>query len=255
MANRKRPFAFLQIRTGSTRLPGKMLREFSGGKSIPVIMLHQLKKIIPAEHIVIATTVSPMDDPLAEMAIQQGVQCFRGDENDVLQRFIDAADFVKADFILRICADNPFLQNRYIEDLIVAFENSDYEYISYEFPDGTPIMRSHIGMFAEIMSMDFLRRISGFTREPFYHEHVTNYLYDHRDRFNAHFLPVPAPLCFRRDVRLTVDTEEDFKNLSELYTALCQTDGSLEAENLITEIDRRPRLLEYMQQEIRRNAK
>lgn len=252
---RSRPFAFLQIRTGSTRLPGKMLRDFYGGDSIPVIMIRELKKIIPPDRIVVATTVSPLDQPLAEMAIQQGVQCFRGDENDVLQRFIDAAGFFNADSVLRICADNPFLQNRYILELIAAFEKSDYDYISYEFPDGTPIMRSHIGMFAEIMNADFLRRISGFTREPFYHEHVTNYLYEHRDRFNAHFLPVPEPLCFRRDVRLTIDTEGDFKNLSELYAALCHAEGGLEPENLIAEIDQRPRLLEHMRNEIGRNAK
>lgn len=249
------PYAFLQMRTGSTRLPGKMLRDFYQGDSIPVLMLRELKKILPANRMVVATTVSSKDDALAEMATQMGVLCFRGDENDVLQRFIDAADSLGAESLLRICADNPFLQNRYILELIRTFESRDFEYISYEFPDGTPIMRSHIGMFAEIMTADFLRKISGFTREAFYHEHVTNYLYEHRDRFNAHFLPVPEPMCYRRDIRLTIDTEGDFKNLSELYTALCQIEGGLDPENLIAEIDRRPLLLEHMRNEIGLNAK
>lgn len=253
--NSSTPFAILQIRTGSTRLPGKMLMPFFEGRNIPELIISKVKSVLPASNIIIATTTSPKDDAIEAIAVNQGVKCFRGDENDVLRRFLDAIDLFGAENVIRICADNPFLRAEYLAQLIQTFEKTDFDYISFEFPDGTPIMRSHIGLFAEIMKADFLRKIAQKTTEPLYREHVTNYVYEHRNEFKTLFLPVPAPFTTRKDIRLTIDTAGDFESIQQLYAELHHQDGNFSSIELLDAIDRNPQLLSSMKEQIELNSK
>lgn len=250
-----RPTAILQIRTGSTRLPGKMLMPFYGEDSIPSLLIKLLANIFDKDHLIVATTLSPADDAIEQLAEKLEVSCFRGSEDDVLGRFLGAIGQFEADPVIRICADNPFLRLEYILELMHAFEGEEYEYISYMFPDGTPVMKSHIGLFAEIMSAAFLKKIDSFTKEALYREHVTNYVYDHREAFNALFLPVPELLAERRDIRLTIDTAADFQLSSGLYSELCSNRRGFTVAELVEAIDAHPAILEQMKTEITRNSK
>ena len=102
-------YAFVvQARLGSTRLPGKILKPFYGNQSILDLMVHKLSAIsnIP---VIIATTNSVINEPIEKKALALGVKCFRGEENDVLKRFIDVAEYFDIQGIFRICSDNPFL--------------------------------------------------------------------------------------------------------------------------------------------------
>jgi len=250
-----KPTAILQIRTNSSRLPGKMVRPFHDGKTIPDLIIHQLIALLGRDYIVVATTTSKDDEVVCEMADRHGVKCFRGSEADVLARFIGAIDAFGLTTVIRVCADNPFLRPEYIQVLIDAFDPEKCDYATFQFPDGTPIMQSHIGLFAEIMTASFLQRIDALTSDPFYHEHVTNYVYTHRDAFRTLFLPVPAPVDARRDIRLTIDTPADFEHLSGLYKKLTAEGPDFSVDELIGRVDASPGLLEAMQQEIVRNSK
>jgi spore coat polysaccharide biosynthesis protein SpsF len=240
---KNKPLLILQARTGSTRLPNKMIRDFDEGKTIPEIIISNLKKQYEPSQIVIATSVKKGDDELEETAHNSKVKCFRGSENDVLKRFIDCAESNHATLIVRICADNPFLQEEYIEPL------------SYQWEDGTPVMLSHIGVFAEVMTLDFLKRIESLTDEPIYREHVTNFIYTNRNLFQCEFLQLPDFLNGRENIRLTVDTESDFILTQELYQKVISQSESYKLEDLLELIDENPVILSKMEAQIKENAK
>jgi spore coat polysaccharide biosynthesis protein SpsF len=160
-----KPTAILQIRTNSTRLPGKMRLPFYQQQTIPDLIITRLKPVLGADNLVIATTTSPDDDAVPEMAVRHGIRCFRGSEKDVLGRFLGAVDAFRLKTVIRVCSDNPFLRAEYIQTLIDAFSEETCDYATFEFPDGTPIMQSHIGLFAEIMTDEpFSRLMKHFER-------------------------------------------------------------------------------------------
>lgn len=250
-----KPTAIIQIRTNSKRLPGKMIRPFYREQTIPDLIIERIEPLFGADHIVVATTTSSLDDPIREMAGRHGVKCFSGSEMDVLGRFLGAIDLFELKKVIRICADNPFLRAEYLSLLMDSFDSDELDYATFAFPDGTPIALSHIGLFAEMMTAEFLRKINQITQDPFFHEHVTNYVYTHRDEFRTRFIPVPEPVNLRRDIRLTIDTATDFENLAILYKHLRERIPGYSVQELVHEIDTTPGLIESMQREIARNTK
>jgi spore coat polysaccharide biosynthesis protein SpsF len=116
-------------------------------------------------------------------------------------------------------------------------------------------MRSHIGLFAEIMTADFLRKIAEKTTAPLYREHVTNYVYEHRNEFKTLFLPVPPPFSQRKDIRLTIDTPGDFDSIQKLYAELHHQNAHFSAIQLLEAIDQNPLLIKSMKEQIELNSK
>ena len=250
-----KPLIVLQARTGSTRLPQKMIKPFFEDKTIPEIIITSLKEYFNSEQIVLATSNSEGDDELAKLAEGLGVQCFRGSENDVLNRFILCAKHYNAEKIVRICADNPFLLPEFIPPLLDDIEKKKLDYCSFEWEDGTPVMLSHIGVFAEAMTIQFLESIADYTDEPIYREHVTNYLYTNREKFKYAFLKIPSILTGRKNIRLTVDTQSDFETTQILYKKAILSAKGFKLQQLIELIDRNPELVVNMENQIKENAK
>lgn len=244
----------LQARMGSTRLPGKMAMPFWNGASIPQIIIRSLKQAFPEMPIILATSDRSLDDPLQSLTENEGIHCFRGSESNVLKRFVDAAHAHQLDSIVRVCADNPFLSMRSMKTLL---ENADenHDYVSFAFPDGTPVMKSHIGMFAEWVRVSLLESILRQTHKSYYCEHVTTWVYDHPVQSKVKFLPLPEPLRSANRIRLTVDTASDFEYLSELYADLMDAGWTGEESGLMEMIAGNPGLMNRMEQEIDRNAK
>ena len=119
----------IQARLTSTRLPKKVLLPFYGSMTILDILIDKLQSVCP--NIVIATSSKSENDELVKFALDKNVCCYRGSEDDVLQRFIDSAKYSNITHIIRICSDNPFLDVDSLKTLISNEEdNSDSEYIS-----------------------------------------------------------------------------------------------------------------------------
>ncbi|MDE6460665.1 MAG: NTP transferase domain-containing protein, partial [Paramuribaculum sp.] len=135
----------IQARSGSTRMPSKILLPFEGDTRIIDIIIEKIKKSCPDKTIVVATTDNPADNILEDIAKEHGVECFRGSENDVLARFIGAADKFGLDRIIRVCSDNPFLQTDTFGELFEAQTRSGADYVAFAFPDGRPTIKSHLG--------------------------------------------------------------------------------------------------------------
>lgn len=242
----------IQARTGSTRLHNKILLPFYKGKRIIDILIENIRNTYPDKVTVLATTSHPQDDVLARVASEAGIHCFRGDEDDVLNRFISAADTYEIDKLVRVCSDNPFLRVDTFADLFDASNKADY--VAYGFADGRPTIKSHLGFFSELTSTDALKRIAASTSEKLYHEHVTNYMYTHPGEFTVHLLPLPKYLEARNDLRFTLDTPEDFRLLQELYATFKEeTDGTL--ESLIKLVDSSTSYQLQMKKNIAENEK
>lgn len=245
----------IQARTGSTRLPGKILHNFHKDNTILDILIESLKSKFDEKNIILATSLNESDAQLNNVAIKHNINFFRGNENDVLTRFIDAAQEFNAEQIVRICADNPFLLPEYISPLIEQLNHKEHlEYVSYQWQDQTPVMLSHIGLFAECFKLEFLKKISRLTNASLYREHVTNFLYPNKDKFNALFLPIPPVLNQHQNVRLTIDTKIDFETAQEVYSDWI-TYESKDLNTLLKVIQNKPLLLDKMQKEIDKNAK
>lgn len=245
----------IQARSGSTRLPAKILLPFDEHRRIIDIILENISRNCPGKKIVLATTDKPADDRIADIASHAGVLCYRGSENDVLSRFIGVAETFGIDRLIRVCSDNPFLRADSFAQLFSAHDaDPDADYVAFAFPDGRPTIKSHLGLYAELTTADALRRAASDTREQLYIEHVTLYLYTHPDKFRCRFLPLPAAVSNRTDIRLTLDTQSDFDILRRLYHEFDNApDQSVDA--LMAMIDANPDYGRIMKQNIQQNEK
>ena len=187
----------LQARSGSTRLPNKTTRRLS---EIPMIShcIRRLKKVAP---VVVATSVLTRDDPIAEIASIENVNCFRGSEEDVLDRYYHAAKKYHLKHIVRATADNPFVdpeEARRIANYILKHN------VHYVTGIGLPI-----GAGVEAFSFEALERswIEGHAEN--HREHVNEYILENPDSFDIIRLR-----CLKKnscpDLSLTIDTLEDF---------------------------------------------
>lgn len=244
----------IQARTGSTRLHNKILLPFYKEQCIIEIIIENLKTAYPAGCIVLATTKNSQDDVLADVANRMGINCFRGDEENVLDRFIGAAEAFGIDRIIRVCSDNPFLQVSSYQLFFDEDADDPADYLAYGFADGRPTIQSHLGLFSELTTTEALRQVAATTQERLYTEHVTVYLYTHPEEFVVRLLPLPEELEGRLDLRFTLDTMEDFTLLQALYaTFVEQTDQSVRA--LLTLVESKPEYRKRMLDNIAQNEK
>jgi spore coat polysaccharide biosynthesis protein SpsF len=240
----------LQARMGSKRFPGKMGKLFYKNKLLIEILIERLISFIEPSRIILATSINQADDLFVTISQKYAIKIFRGDENNVLKRFIDAATFFKTDKILRICADNPFLQTFYLNKIYEEFLIFNGDYISFFINDKKPSILTHSGFFAEGMKRSSLEKIIIETNESIYYEHVSNYFYSFPDKFEIKWIPVFDE--FFEKVRLTIDTEADFKLAQSLYE---MSYPLIDIESLKRLLIRNPLYLELMKKSIKINEK
>lgn len=243
----------VQARVGSTRLPNKILLPFYNGKCILELLIEKLKQVENTD-IVIATSVDPRNEAIEEVTREMGVTCFHGSENDVLQRFIDAAEHVSATKLIRICSDNPFLELDSIKKLVLTAQDSDKDYISFNI-NGKPSIKTHYGFWTEYVTLDALKEVKSLTNEPLYHEHVTNYIYAHPETFNIGWIEGPKILDTHPYIRLTTDTKEDFATVQKIYSVLCASNPYPTIQEIVTYLDAHKEFYSFMEQQIEQNSK
>jgi len=168
--------AIIQARMTSTRLPGKSLAEIC---SRPMLwhVVNRVRKASRVDKVVVATSDQPSDDPIADFCERESIPCFRGNEQDVLDRFYQAAKAHHADVAVRITADCPLIDAAVIDQVIARFDRGDCDYASnvirYTFPDG---------LDTEVFSFAALEQAWHDALKPAEREHVTPYLRTERFR-------------------------------------------------------------------------
>lgn len=246
----------IQARTGSKRLPEKMIKPFYHNKSILELLLGRiLEHLEPKIPVIVATTNQPNDDLIEKISLASGVNVFRGDENNVLKRFIDAADKFKLNRVIRICADNPFLDIEALNQLITEFRNKDVDYFSYSTRDGVPSIKTHFGFWTEGVKLSALRKTASLTGEKIFLEHVTNYLYQENSGFDICLQKIDSAFD-NKSIRLTIDTQVDFEMAQNIYAFLMDKyEGIPVSKTILEEVCKNEGWLNKMKQEIINNTK
>lgn len=248
----------IQARTGATRLPGKMVRTFYEEKGVMELLLQRLKEHFSTQKevvMLVATTVNPSDDLIVMIAEKWSFPVFRGSEEDVLQRFIDAASSAGVEKLIRVCADNPFLDMDALDELIRRIMVQPHDYIAFSTSQGTPSIKTHWGFWSEAVCLDALKRVAQETSEKLYREHVTNYIYTHPDDFDIDLIPIPGVVEENKNIRLTLDTREDFEMQRTVYARCMERYGKIDIPSVLETLEAFPGFYEQMKQQILLNTK
>lgn len=198
----------------SSRLPGKVLME-TAGKPMLEHMIARLRRVPQLDDIIVATTVNETDDPVAELANQLGVGCFRGSEHDVLDRVLQAAQTHNVDIIVETTGDCPLIDPAIVSQTIAFYAANEADYVSNALaPRSYPV-----GMDTQVFATDILADVAGRTSEPDDREHVSLFIYSNPDLYRVAALHAP-PHHHGPDIRLTLDTPDDLILIREVFEAL-----------------------------------
>jgi spore coat polysaccharide biosynthesis protein SpsF len=205
----------VQARTGSSRLPGKVLAEV-GGVPMLALLLARLRPL--PWPLVVATTRAADDDAVADLAAAQGAEVVRGPEDDVLARYALALDRVPtAAAVVRVTGDCPFADPAVVRDAVDLWERTGADYVSNTlvrtFPDGLDV---------EVVGAGALRDAADQAADPPEREHVTPFVYRRPARFALRALRHDVPLGH---LRWTVDTDEDLARVRAVVAGLPTPDA------------------------------
>lgn len=230
--------AIIQARVGSSRLHRKVLMKL-GDKNILEHVIARLKKVGGLSCIAVATTQELGDDPVAEVAQRSSVECFRGSEYDVLSRMIGAAQAFEADVVVRVCADNPFVDPLFVEELMQFSIKQKLDYAGYRLSNGTPAILTGIGLFAEVVTLPALIKTHAAAYDDAHYEHVTYFIYTHPDEFRIGYKAVNVRIE-NAHLWLTVDTKRDLELTRRIYNSLVQMNKPVTTKEIIKYVAQHP---------------
>lgn len=225
----------VQARLSSTRLPGKVLMDVAGQPMIHR-QLERLRAGVGSLPVVVATSSDPSDDPLAEYCARIGVPCFRGPLNDVLWRFVLAAQAHGLTHVVRVGGDDPLIDPDCCTALVRLHEESGGDFLYASNRDGWPY-----GCAAELVAVAALERIHAATAEPPYLEHTIPYFFHHPEEFSIRRVESPAAVR-RPELAFTVDYPEDLELVRAVFRELAAEGDYFPLRSVIRLMDERPEL-------------
>ena len=200
--------AIIQARMGSTRLPGKVLKNI-GARTMLARVVRRIRRASHIDEVVVATTTEPADAHIVAECETLRVSSYRGSEEDVLDRYYETARAYEADVVVRITSDCPFIDPGLADQIIEAFHKYGADYTSIS------LMRSYPrGLGAEVTTREALERAWEEAEEAYQRVHVTPYLYEHPERFDLHSVTHDEDLSYHR---WTVDTADDLTFARAVY--------------------------------------
>lgn len=203
--------AIVQARLGSTRLPGKIFKELSG-KPMLWHVVNRLSHSKLIDEIIVATTILPEDDRVQEFCEMNNILFYRGSPEDVLSRYYETAKKFEIDIIIRITSDCPVIDPFVVDTLAEFFLEEKVDYVSNNIIRTFPR-----GLDSEIFSFYSLAKAYNEASQQYEREHVTSYIYNHPDLFTFKNFSNKTDYSFHR---WTVDTQEDFLLIENIYNAL-----------------------------------
>ena len=232
-----RIIAIIQARMASTRLPNKVLADL-GGQSVLARVVRRASRAQFIDRIVVATTNRPEDDAIVRACAPLGVACYRGKDEDVLDRYHRAAELHGADVVVRVTSDNPLLDPEVADRVIGIFLARCPDYASNSVVHTYPL-----GLDVEVMMASSLAQAWREAREDYQRAHVTPYFYQNPEWFRI------VPVRYHEDLsawRWTVDYPEDLDFVREVYRRFGNNDRFswnavrrlLEAEPWLTQSNR-----------------
>ncbi|MBQ1735663.1 MAG: glycosyltransferase family protein [Lachnospiraceae bacterium] len=224
--------AIVQARCGSTRLPEKVFALIDGKPLIwhVVMRLKQAKKV---DEIIIATTDNARDDVIETWCRENNVLCFRGNEDDVLNRYYEASRHFPSDVVVRITADDPFKEPKVIDEVIDTLLDGDYDLVTNNFPPSFPE-----GLDCEAFYFKVLEEMEKKSEDSFEREHVTQYVYRNPDKYKIGNVACEKQLSH---YRWTIDNIEDLQMVNAIYEKR-HGQGTLLMEEILDIIEKNPEI-------------
>jgi spore coat polysaccharide biosynthesis protein SpsF len=226
--------AIIQARMGSTRLPGKVLLDIEG-KTVLARVVNRLRRARLIDELLVATTDRTADEAIVEECRRLSVPVFRGDQEDVLERYFRAAQSAKATIVVRITSDCPLIDPEITTRAIEAFLEVRPDYAS------NALVRTYPrGLDTEVISFSALGRAWQEARKPYEREHVTPFIYEHPAEFKLLSVTDDADHSAHR---WTVDTPEDMELVRAIYRRL-KDNPTFSWRDVLNLLDREPDLMD-----------
>lgn len=226
--------AILQARMSSSRLPGKVMKPVLGRPMIER-QIERLLRCKRVDQLIVAASNHPEDNALETLCKKIGIFCFRGDLDNVLDRFYQAAKPFKPDHIVRLTGDCPLADPALIDELVDFYLERQCDYASNceepTLPDG---------LDAEIFSFAVLEETWKEAILPSQLEHVTPFIREHRERYRIENYKYSRDLS---NLRWTVDEFEDLEFVRRVYEKLYHLNPEFRTEDVVALLDREPELL------------
>ncbi len=237
MTELKRPrvVCIIEARYRSSRLPGKVVKPVMGQPMLSR-MIERVSRARTLDAIVVACPDGPEDDVVEEVAFETGVFCFRGSENDVLARVVGAASANRADVIVELTGDCPLHDPSLIDKVVSDYMLGGADFVSNILPYTTPR-----GTDVRVFAASALAEIAERSSDPADREHVSLHFWEHPERYTRRNVTTEFPE-HASDLRLTVDTAEDFRLVNEIYDALYPGKPAFTLWDVISLLDVRPEL-------------
>ena len=225
-----RTVAIVQARLGSQRLPGKVLKDLCGRPLLDHVV-ERLRRAKRLDEVVLAIPDDKRDDVLAIFCEQRRYPVFRGPEGDVLARYAQTARAFRADVVVRITSDCPLIDAELVDTIVERHAMARIN----DYTCNVLVRTFPRGLDTEVLSMDCLRRLDREALKNQYREHVTTLIHDDPQAFKTE--NVSRPQGDRSDLRLCVDTPDDFALVESVLTALGPHGG---VEEVIAFLDKNP---------------
>jgi spore coat polysaccharide biosynthesis protein SpsF len=225
----------IQARMGSTRLPGKVLKDLKG-KPIIWHVIERVKQSKLIDDVIIATTTSKQDNQIVEFCVDNNIKYYRGSEENVLERYYETAKHFDSDIVLRVTSDCPLIDPKVIDDILEFYLKNNYDLVTNAgmdlanrtFPRGLDI---------EIFSIEILEKAYVNAKKKYELEHVSPYIYE--NKFDIYYFKNQQDYS---KYRLTLDTIEDYKLIEKIYDELYDSSHNFYMEDIIELLISKPKL-------------
>ncbi len=237
--------AIIQARCGSSRFPKKVFADIEG-KPLIWHVINRLSYAKTIDDVVVATTTSSKDDKIEQWCRKEKVYCFRGNEEDVLNRYYMASKTYPSDVVVRITADDPFKEPKVIDEVVKKILDENLDLVTNNFPPSFPE-----GLDCEAFTYAVLETMEKTARDPFEREHVTQYVYRNPDLFQIGNVSSDQPLS---SYRWTIDTEDDYEMVKAINANRKKdTEGILLMNEILAILQEHPEI-EMINSNVKRSA-
>ena len=201
--------ACLQVRLNSKRLPNKAMIELNN-KPLFMHVIDRINCATKIERLIVCTSKNKQDLPIIDMCKKNNIECFAGDEDNVIKRYLDAVSKYSPDHILRVTGENACVSFEFMDQAIIEHLKKNSKYTT---TDDLPR-----GMRSEVIDFAFLKKLHENLVDPKMSEYMTWYL-DRPDKWKVVKIQMPENFK-RKNYRVTVDTEKDLKVVKKVYDSL-----------------------------------
>ncbi len=230
--------AIIEARMGSSRLPGKVLFPLLE-KPVLQHIIERINRSKYVDEVVVATTENVLDDKIVEFCQNFDFKYYRGSEEDVLLRVLNAAKSSQADIIVEICGDCPVIDWRHIDKSIELFFSGDYDYVSNNIEKTFPI-----GLRVQVYPISVLEGVNQLTDSEADHEHVTLYIYSNPKKFKLLNWSAKGDMI-HPEIEVTLDTAEDYELIKFIFSQLYPNNNDFTALDVLRLFLDNPKIKDY----------